>query len=120
MSIASNFLQLALVAVARDAWVMFLAVAAGVISNLISSGCKSFITQIVAVDEIGKVFTGFGIAADVATIVGTALYSAIYYATESFFPQLTFWFIAGLMVFCFIIVSWVHVMFQRETKRSLK
>ena len=72
--------------------------------------------QIVEPDEIGKIFAIFGIAADIAALIGSTLFSTIYYATEDMYPALIFWILVCICAILFVSVLWVHVIFAREQR----
>jgi hypothetical protein len=65
-------------------------------------------------EEVGRVFSLFGIGGDLAFIFTYLIYNNIYRATVEWFPGFMYEFIAGLHMVVFIAVFWVHVQSKRE------
>lgn len=72
------------------------------------------IFQLVPYEEIGRVFSLFGIGGDFAFIITYVVYDNIYRATVEWFPGFMFLFIAGLQLIVFGAMLWVHVQSVRE------
>lgn len=87
---------------------------------LYSSGKKSNISsslipcQLVPYEEIGRVFSLFGIGGDLAAIFTNLIYNNIYRATVEWFSGFMFEFITGMQMLVFLGMLWVHVQSKRE------
>jgi hypothetical protein len=70
--------------------------------------------QLVAQEEVGRAFSLFGIAADLAFIVTNLIYNTIYRATVGWFPGFLFLLIAFIQTCVAIAMVWVHFQSIRE------
>lgn len=86
----------------------YIAAAAGCLSTLAMPCTQSFLAKHVASDEVGKAFTGFGIAASIGFVVSNAIYNPIYSATVGFFPGFVFLFAAALLGVALVAMIWMH------------
>lgn len=107
--LVSGFAHMLMIAFATTSWLLYLSLLIGMLVNLTIPTMKSYIAQLVEVDEVGKVFTANGVTADLAFVLSTLLFNNIYSATVKFFPGFVFVFAAGLMLVCFLIVLAVHI-----------
>ncbi|KRY39854.1 putative proton-coupled folate transporter [Trichinella spiralis] len=88
-------------------WMIYTSVTCGCLSTLLVPTMKSFTAKLVGHDEVGKIFTAFGLGSDLAYLLSAVLLNSIYTATVSFFPGSVFLFGAslsfiGLVLFCFV------------------
>lgn len=65
-------------------------------------------------EEIGRVFSLFGIGGDLAFIITNLIYNNIYRATVEWFPGFMFEFIAAIQMLVFVAMLWVHFQSIRE------
>lgn len=119
LCLTSGFCHLTLIAFSKTSWMLYLSVVIGMFANLTIPTIKSFLTQLVNPDEIGKAFTANIVTADLAWVCSTLLFNNIYKATVQTFPGTVFLFAACLLLICFLIVLWIHID-QPRTERNFQ
>lgn len=70
--------------------------------------------QLVPYEEVGRVFSLFGIGGDLAFIITNAIYSNIYRATVHWMPGFLFLFIAMVQFIAGLFMLWVHFQSAKE------
>jgi hypothetical protein len=70
--------------------------------------------QLVPYEEVGRVFSLFGIGGDLAFIITNAIYSNIYRATVHWMPGFLFLFIALVQLTAGLFMLWVHFQSAKE------
>lgn len=118
ISIISGIGELILLGIAKNDWMLYLAVAVGCLSNLIMPTVASFTTQLVESDEIGKSFVAHGLASSLAFIASTLLFQSMYKATVAFYSGFVFLFGAAMMGICFAVILWMHLSITRDEKNA--
>ncbi|KAL1235686.1 putative peptidoglycan muropeptide transporter SLC46 [Trichinella pseudospiralis] len=107
IALASCIVDRTFTAFSTQNWMIYTSVTCGCLSTLLVPTMKSFTAKLVAHDEVGKIFTAFGLGSDLAHLLSAVLLNSIYTATVSFFPGSVFLFGAslsfiGLVLFCFV------------------
>uniref|UniRef100_A0A7E4ZXX7 MFS domain-containing protein n=1 Tax=Panagrellus redivivus TaxID=6233 RepID=A0A7E4ZXX7_PANRE len=114
IALISGILRTTAIGLSTKTWHMWLANVFGVFTGLVQPATASFIVQLVPPDEVGKTFSLFGIASDVAFIVTFAVYNNIYRATVHFFPGFMFIFIGLVQLITLGAMAWVHIQCVKE------
>lgn len=109
IALASNIARTVMIAFATEWWYMYVANACGLFGSLLQPALVSFMVQIIPENEIGQIFSLFGIGGDLAFIITYLIYNNIYRATQDWMPGFLFLFIGGVQVVAFIAMLWVHV-----------
>ncbi|CDW52494.1 MFS 1 domain containing protein [Trichuris trichiura] len=89
-------------------WMIYAATSCGCLSTLLLPTMKSFTAQLVGHDEVGKVFTGFGLGSNVAHLLSAILLNSLYSATVSIYPGFVFFFGACLSFIGSLFFAFVH------------
>ncbi|KHJ46475.1 transporter, major facilitator family protein [Trichuris suis] len=97
-------------------WMIYAATSCGCLSTLLLPTMKSFTAQLVGHDEVGKVFTGFGLGSNVAHLLSAILLNSMYSATVSIYPGFVFFFGASLSFVGLLLFVFVHF----EQKRYIQ
>ena len=96
-----------LYAIAVHSWMLYLAVAVGIIRQLSFVAVQATLIHLVGKTEVGKILSVVGSVQAVGMIVGSVLFSNIFKATAHWWPGFTFavqafMLLAPLMTFCLI------------------
>ncbi|CAD5228324.1 unnamed protein product [Bursaphelenchus okinawaensis] len=114
IGVLSSALRSLGIGLATETWHMYIANAVGIFSEMVQPAVVSFIVQLVPADEIGRAFTLFGIAADLAFIITNLVYNNIYKWTVTWRPGFMFEFIGIVELVVMVAVTWVHYQSGKE------
>lgn len=114
ISLASGFAELLVTGLCKTTWMMYLAAALGMFSQLVIPTVKSFTSMMVNPDEVGKSYTAFGLAADFGYGVSNMAANGIYFSSLKFFPGFVFILGSLMIAVSFTIMLWIHIDFKRE------
>ncbi len=120
ISLTSVIAEYVIISLANTTWIMYIAAGATRFAFLGFPSYKALVTQMVAVDEVGKVMSAFGTAQTLGTLRAMAVLNNIYAATVSHTPGAVFYIVAGLVTVCTIIMARVHFVYQRDLLREKK
>uniref|UniRef100_A0A914EM42 Uncharacterized protein n=1 Tax=Acrobeloides nanus TaxID=290746 RepID=A0A914EM42_9BILA len=114
IGILSSSLRTAIIGLAKEDWMLYVAQFVGCFGGLIQPAVVSYIVQIVPYEEVGRAFSLFGIGANFAYIITNAIYSPIYSATEAWFPGFLFIIITAIQAIAGLAMLWVHFKSKSE------
>lgn len=114
VSLGSTICELTLFAFGTKTWMIYLATVLGSFANLINPCIKSLIAKLVGPEEVGKAFTAFGLATNVAILCATSVYNGVYAATVDFYPGFVFLVGSTLVILTTALFLWVHVDYHRQ------
>lgn len=109
IALVSAMADLITLGISSTAWMLYMALSLGCLGSLFLPTVKSFTSQIVDEDEVGKSFIAYGFTADLAIILNVIAANSIYSATVSFYPGFIFLLCAGFILIGFIVILWIHV-----------
>lgn len=109
IALSSDICQGMIMAFANSGWMLYVSITVGTLAPLFLPTVKSFITQTVNADEVGKAFVMFGLAHDVGMALSSVASNGIYKATVRFFPGFIFALCAGILFIAFMIVLFIHI-----------
>lgn len=114
----SHMAEMVLMAFSNSTWMVFTAAASGCLAMLAMPCTQSFLAKLVGPEETGKAFTAFGISANIAFLVSSAIYNPIYAATVSFFSGFVFLFATGIIGLAFVATLWMHIDIQFKNQEA--
>lgn len=97
-----------IIGLSTTTWMVYAAACVGMLCNLVPPTISSFITHYIDSNEVGKVFSGFAVAAEVALVTAVLSFNGIYSATLSFFPGFVFMCMASLIWVAISFMTWVY------------
>lgn len=116
IAMVSALVQLLLLGLATESYVLYIGAAAGSLSGLTMPVSMSFITQLIEKDEVGKAFVMQGLVTNISFIASNIIFTNLYSLTLAFFPGFVFITGAGVLVICVFILLWVHFASIRQNK----
>lgn len=121
ISMASAVAKMILLSFSTKKWMIFLASGIGCISVVGYPAIESFLAQLAAPEEVGKIMAGVGIAANFAPLFSYVTYNSIYRLTLSSFPGATFLVVAGLVSISLLVnlgILWDVKRAQRRVEKA--
>lgn len=109
VALFSSIAHFVVFGISSTTWMLYLAMSVGCLGPLFLPAVKSFTSQLVEEDEVGKSFVAYAFTADLAIIIDVVAANSIYSATVFFYPGLIFLICAGLLSICFIVVLCIHI-----------
>lgn len=107
-----------IIGLSTTTWMVYAAACVGMMCNLVPPTISSFITHYVDSNEIGKVFSGFAVAAELALVAAVVGFGGIYSSTVHFYPGFVFFCMAGLILVAVAVMLWVHK--KAKTEETVK
>lgn len=118
LSIASGFVHLTLIGLSQWGWMLYMATMIGGFYSLLVPSVKAFLVRLVEPDEVGKTLAANGIAADLAFVCSTLVFTNIYRATVATYSGMVFLIAAATLVCCFGAVLWMRFDRARQARRT--
>lgn len=113
-AMATHVVETIQTAFAETSLEMYLASATGAMWSTLFSTLKSFTTQLVEPDEVGKCYLLLSVSNTASVLLSGVMYGSIYMATVAYFPGFLFLLSGGLELICIAAMVWLHFDFKRH------
>lgn len=120
ISLVSTILRCLLMALATQDWCLYVAAALGFLSPLVLPCVQSFIAKTVEVDEVGKSYTAFSLATNLAMFANNLIFTGIYQATVAYFAGFTFLLCGIFLGIILCAAVWIHIDYNGYSLRCWK